>query len=96
MTRPSLLHTALSTKHCLLKLKLLFNKNQLFFQDFQFLWLKVCPNPHKHARNRLRYLRKVKIILTQRKTDEIKKITSVTAKIFCVNTLTLDVTATER
>ena len=75
---------------------LLFNKNQLFFQDFQFLWLKVCPNHQKHARNRLRYLREVKIILTQRKTDEIKKITSVTAKIFCVNTLTLDVTATER
>ena len=75
---------------------LLFNKNQLFFQDFQFLWLKVCPNHQKNARNRLRYLRKVKIILTQRKTDEIKKITSVTAKIFCVNTLTLDVTATER
>ena len=41
-------------------------------------------------------LRKVKIILTQRKTDEIKKIISVTAKIFWVNTLTLDVTATER
>ena len=54
------------------------------------------PNHQKHARNRLRYLRKVEIILTQRKTDEIKKITSVTAKIFCVNTLTLDVTATER
>ena len=54
------------------------------------------PQPPKNARNRLRYLRKVKIILTQRKTDEIKKITSVTAKIFRVNTLTLDVTATKR
>ena len=54
------------------------------------------PQPPKIPKKRLRYLCKVKIILTQRKTDEIKKITSVTAKIFCVNTLTLDVTATER
>ena len=61
------------------------------------------PQPPKNARNRLRYLRKVKIILTQRKTDEIKKITSVTAKIFlcehldvrrnCDGTVTLTLTA---
>ena len=60
-------------------------------------WPTMAPiGPHMQLFIGLRYLRKVKIILTQRKTDEIKKITSVTAKIFCVNTLTLDVTATER
>ena len=51
---------------------------------------------HQSCFRQLHYLQKVKMILTQRKTEEIKKITSVTAKTFCLNTLTLDVTATER
>ena len=77
-------------------LKATFQQKPIIISRFSVFVAQSLTQPPKNARNRLRYLRKVKIILTQRKTDEIKKITSVTAKIFCVNTLTLDVTATER